>query len=247
MNDEYIYDSIPNLLFPKLQKSFGASVFLNDTKIYCSETFINQSETTRLKIIQGNFVNSEWKFKDDFPFNSNEYSVAHPTFTSSGDTIYFASDMAGGFGGMDLYYSILNNGNWSKPVNLGSEVNTEGHEVFPFFHQSTNKLYFSSDGQFPNRGGLDIYYTSIEFENRNVIHLDVPLNSRSNDHGLTLNEAGTFGYLSSDRAGGVGQDDIYSFRVRQVNYQIMVVDEETLAPIENALIEVVLSPNSRFF
>ena len=244
-NYEYLYDTL-NLFFSEKENNIGSFVFLNESQVYSTQMIIKENEFTRLKIIEGNLVNNEWEFKDDFPYNSDKHSVAHPTFTSSGDTIYFASDMPGGFGGMDLYYSILNNGNWSKPINLGEIVNTEGHEVFPFYHSSTNKLYFSSDGQFPNKGGLDIYSTKIGYVNKDVVHLGSPLNTSSDDHGLTLNEAGTFGYFSSDRAGGIGQDDIYSFRVRQVNYQIIVADAMTLEPIENAKIEIVLSSNSHY-
>ena len=246
VNYEYIYDSTLSMFFPKMQKSIGASVFINHNEMYGTEIIERDDEPTRLKIVQGNLVKNEWQFKDDFPFNSDKYFVAHPTFTSSGDTIYFASDMPGGFGGMDLYYSILNNGNWSKPVSLGHTINTEGHEVFPFYHQSTNKLYFSSDGQMPTKGGLDIYCTRIGFGSQSVVHLDSPINTQDNDHGLILNEAGTFGYFSSNRAGGIGQDDIYAVRIRQVNFKITVADKETLALIENVTLTAPLSSNSNY-
>ena len=72
-------------------------------------------------------------------------------------TLIFSSDMPGGFGGMDLYSSTYEDAQWGPPINLGPRINTEGHEVFPFYHAASSKLYFASDGQV-GLGGLDIYY-----------------------------------------------------------------------------------------
>ncbi len=99
---------------------------------------------------------NEWQNLNGLPFNSDEYSVAHPTLTPDGKKIFFSSDMPGGFGGMDLYVSDQEGNRWGPPLNLGPSVNTEGNEVFPYFHKS-GKLYFASDGLI-GLGGLDIYY-----------------------------------------------------------------------------------------
>ncbi len=147
---------------------------------------------------------------ENFPYNSENYSLGHATLTSDGKRLYFVSDMPGGYGQTDIYYSDNNNGAWSKPVNLGPNINTEGRELFPYISDE-GILYFSSDGR-AGLGGLDIYYTdhtqnmSSEPEN-----LGYPLNSTYDDFGLTLNTNHKSGYISSNRIGGKGKDDIYYF------------------------------------
>lgn len=101
--------------------------------------------TIRLKIYEAEMQNGRWVTVDSLPFNSNEYSTAHPAVSADGMKLYFSSDMPGGYGGFDLYVSERTGSGWATPVNLGPEVNTEGDEVFPFHHGSGD-LYFSSDG-----------------------------------------------------------------------------------------------------
>ena len=92
-----------------------------------------------------------WVYESDFAYNSDAYSVTHPALSKNGDTLYFASDMPGGFGGIDVYYSILIQGSWTPPLNLGALINTLGDEQFPY-HDNT--LYLSSNGH-PGIGGFD--------------------------------------------------------------------------------------------
>ncbi len=177
---------------------------------------------------------NSWGSLEGMPFNSDEYSVAHPTLTPDGNTLYFSSDMPGGFGGMDLYKSERESGRWGPPINLGPQINTEAHEVFPYYEQD-GRLYFSSDGHV-GLGGLDIYYMD---DNGNgdfgtINNIGYPLNTISDDFGLIFNEAGTCGYFSSDRSGGAGRDDIYSFKKIAVPVEVFVYDEKTGDPIEGA-------------
>lgn len=191
--------------------------------------------TIRLKIFTANLEGEKWTEVQGLPFNSDEYSVAHPTLDIDGKTLYFSSDMPGGFGGMDLYYTILEDGQWSPPRNLGPRINTEGHEVFPYVH-SSGRLYFSSDGHV-GLGMLDLYYID---NNDGVwgppMNIGFPVNTPSDDFGLILNEEETFGYFSSNREGGVGRDDIYSFKYSVVKVEVLVYDENTNEPIENAAV-----------
>jgi outer membrane protein OmpA-like peptidoglycan-associated protein/tetratricopeptide (TPR) repeat protein len=148
-------------------------------------------------------------FVERFPYNSQSSSTAHGSLTPEGDVLYFASDMPGGYGGMDLYYSKKVNGQWEKPVNLGSEINTNGNEVFPFI-DANGVLYFSSDGHI-GYGGLDVY--SSERMNDvfgNVKNLYAPINSPYDDFGIYFFKPGRDGYLTSNRPGGAGEDDIYT-------------------------------------
>jgi len=175
-----------------------------------------------------------WTEMEGMPFNSDEYSVAHPTLTTDGTRMYFSSDMPGGFGGMDIYYTDRENGRWGPPMNLGPGINTEGNEIFPYYH-SNNILYFSSDGHI-GLGGLDIYSMEDKGDDTfgEVTNIGYPINTISDDFSITLNEDGTCGYFSSDREGGAGRDDIYSFKKMASPIEVLVVDAKTEEPIQGA-------------
>ncbi|MFZ4543051.1 MAG: OmpA family protein [Saprospiraceae bacterium] len=175
-----------------------------------------------------------WTEVAELPFNSDEYNVAHPAISPDGNKIYFSSNMPGGFGGMDLYVSEKDGGKWGPPVNLGPRINTEGLEVFPYVDKS-GKLFFSSDGHI-GLGGLDIYYMDPKENSEwgEVINAGFPLNSKHDDFGVSTVEDGKFGYFSSDRPGGSGRDDIYSFHKMSVPATIFVFDAFTKLPVENA-------------
>ncbi len=204
-----------------------------------SEGKVGKSDdgTIKLKIYTAtNEGKKKWGDLAGLPFNSDEYSVAHPTLSLDGNRLYFSSDMPGGFGGMDLYYSDKESGNWGPPMNMGPEINTEGNEVFPYFHQS-GRLYFSSDGHV-GLGGLDIYFMDDKGEGAwgPIDNIGYPVNTSSDDFGIIFNEEGTCGHFSSDREGGAGRDDIYSLRKTASPLEVYVFDEETKEPIEGATV-----------
>jgi outer membrane protein OmpA-like peptidoglycan-associated protein len=148
-----------------------------------------------------------------FPFNSNTYSVAHPAFSEDGRDLFFSSDMPGGYGGKDLYVSHREGDTWGKPENLGPDVNTAKEEEFPYLRKD-GLLFFSSDGH-PGFGGLDIFSTKKSNKGKwtYVTNQGAPLNGPTDDFSIVFNENGSTGYFSSDRPGGKGNDDIYSFVV----------------------------------
>ncbi|NUO01715.1 MAG: OmpA family protein [Saprospiraceae bacterium] len=164
-----------------------------------------------LKIYEAHKGEFDWENVQELSFNSDKYTCMHPSLSADGKKLFFASDMSDGFGGMDIYFvERQNDGNWSRPINLGSEVNTPKNEVFPFFHES-GTLFFSSDGH-DGLGGLDLFL--IDLSKRvwgNPINLGEPFNSSKDDLGLVLNEDGVMGYFTSDREGGKGRDDIFVF------------------------------------
>ena len=167
------------------------------------KSFIN-----RMKIYTATLQGNKWKDIVPFQYNSKDYSVAHPWISDDGQKLFFTSDMQGGFGGMDLYVCIKEGEGWGKPQNLGSGINTPENEVFPYFRKGS--LYFSSDGH-SGYGGLDVFVSS-ESENwKDVTNLKSPLNSPKDDFGIFYVDDEN-GYFSSDREGGVGSDDIYSFK-----------------------------------
>lgn len=157
--------------------------------------------------------NGKWSELVAFPFNNKEYSVGHAALNAAGDVVYFASDMPGGYGGVDIYKSTKEkDGTWGKPVNLGIGVNTEGNEMFPFIHEN-GLLFFASDGH-PGLGGLDVFVSKYsEGYFTKVINLGVPINGSKDDFSLVLNHQQTSGYFASNREEGKGNDDIYSFKV----------------------------------
>lgn len=195
----------------------------------------------RLKVYGSKRTGDKWSDFEGLPFNSDEYSVAHPSLTADGTQLFFSSDMPGGFGGMDLYVSYLENGRWSPPVNLGPSINTEGHEVFPFIHED-GTLYFASDGH-TGLGGLDIFYANSTSGNFGApVNLGYPINTTSDDFGLILNSEKRHGYLSSNRPGGSGGDDIYSFSRSAVLAEVLVYDKLTGDPIEGATVATGYAP-----
>ena len=143
----------------------------------------------------------------DFPFNKPEYNIVDPSISEEGTTLYFASDMPGGFGGFDIYRSYLKRGVWTTPENLGPSVNSTGMERYPFIYQG-NRLYFSSDAH-SSMGGLDVFL-SIEKDSTwtKPEPLDIPINSTSDDFAFVADSGLATGYFSTNR---VGSDDIFSF------------------------------------
>ena len=108
-----------------------------------------------LKIFMSSFDGKDWSKPENFPYNSDVYSIGHPALSPDNKSLYFISDMPGGYGETDIYKSELVDGQWSKPENMGSTINTEGKEMFPYVDKE-GVLYFSSDGR-PGMAGLDIY------------------------------------------------------------------------------------------
>ncbi|MFK8055959.1 MAG: OmpA family protein [Saprospiraceae bacterium] len=174
----------------------------------------DKSGIMRLNIYESVYADGEWSEAEELPWNTDDYEEAHPTLSDDGQTLYFSSNRPGGFGGMDLYMSQFKKGKWQKPVNLGEEVNTKGTDASPFIHPD-GSLYFASDGK-GGRGGLDIFVmkpTSAGFDApRNI---GTPFNSKKDDFGYILNKDKTYGYFTSARQGGAGQDDIYSFVINE--------------------------------
>lgn len=198
----------------------SSTVFTKDGKtIYFTRNnfkegdFVRDSEgISRLKIFRSFYLNGFWSTPEELPFSSNEYSVAHPSLNTDETRLYFASDMPGSLGNSDIFYvDILEDGSFGEPVNLGPAINTEARETFPFVSAS-DVLYFASDGH-PGLGGLDIFAAKkLEDESIKVLNVGKPMNSEMDDFGLIINEEQQNGYLTSNRDGGRGSDDIYGFR-----------------------------------
>jgi outer membrane protein OmpA-like peptidoglycan-associated protein/tetratricopeptide (TPR) repeat protein len=175
--------------------------------------FNQKKGVSRLKLFMAEFENNDWRKIRELPFNSNDYSCMHPTITIDDKIVYFASDMPGGYGGTDIWMTRYNNGEWSKPVNLGATVNTRGNELYPFVDERGN-LYLSTDGH-PGLGDLDIFFVAMNTATglpANIVrNLGAPINSEKDDFGIITDSERKTGYFSSNRKKGGTDDDIYKF------------------------------------
>lgn len=153
--------------------------------------------------------NGKWSEPKVVAFNTKEFSFGHPSLTPDGKTMYFASDMPGGKGGVDIYKVERNGDTWSVPENLKA-INTEGNEMFPFYHKD-GILFFSSNG-LPGLGGLDVFAVKLRngLPTGNAQNAGYPLNDNQDDFALIIDDNQKTGYFSSNREGGKGDDDIYS-------------------------------------
>ena len=213
-----------------------STIFFTRNNYAKGKTGADDAGIIRLKIYTAKKKGNGFGTEESLPFNSDEYSNAHPAVTADGTKLYFASDMPGGFGGMDLYVSELENGRWGPPMNLGPGINTEGNELFPFIH-SSGRLYFSSDGHL-GLGGIDNFYVDSRGDGQWTApeNPGAPINTVDDDFGMMLNDEGTCGFFSSDRQGGSGRDDIYSFTKTATPVKIYVFDEVTKEAIANATV-----------
>jgi len=184
----------------------GKTVYYTQVAALRKRKFINQAKIFYCTSDDG----KKWSKPQPFPYNSDDYSVMDPAISPDGQWLYFASTMPGGYGGSDLYVCQKTADGWSKPLNLGAEVNTPGNEGFPYV-RSDGTLFFSSDRHF-NYGGLDIFSCQrIENMWTDVENLGPDINSSTDDFGICFNKNNRTGFFSSNRKGGLGNDDIYSF------------------------------------
>ncbi len=171
----------------------------------------NKDGVRCIRLYEGKYEKGEWVEQKALSFNSDNYSCGHPCLSADGNTVYFASDMPGGYGKTDIYKSTRNSsGNWSRPQNLGDNINTEGDEMFPFMHAS-GLFFFSSNGR-PGMGDLDIF-AAMSFEEffSKAQNVGTPANSTKDDFAIILDADKKKGFLSSNRDGGKGNDDVYGF------------------------------------
>jgi len=168
--------------------------------------------TNFLEIYSAKYQNGKWVDVKPFQYNKpTEYSIGHPAISPDGKVLYFVSNMPGGYGKTDIYYSTKQaDGTWGQPTNAGAEINTDGEESYPHL-DSTGTLYFASDGHL-GMGGLDIFSAVGSKDNwEQPVNLKYPINSSKDDFSVFFTDPGKSGYFSSNRDGGKGEDDIYYF------------------------------------
>ena len=193
--------------------SDGNTVFFTRSNYYKRKMDVNEKMENNLKIFKATLIDGKWKNLEELPFNSDDYSVAHPTLSPDEKTLYFASNMPGTIGQSDIYrVSINEDGTYGTPENLGKVINTEGRETFPYITEK-NELYYASDGH-PGLGGMDVFVSKARQDGsfKEVLNVGEPLNSPKDDFGLLINTVSKIGYVTSNRDGGLGGDDIYKVK-----------------------------------
>lgn len=193
----------------------GMELYFTRNNFHAGHSTLGENGFNNLQIFVRQREGEGWSREKAFVHNHADRSVGHPALGPDGNTLYFTSDMPGGRGGKDIYKCERSNGGaWGEPVNLGTTVNTEGDEMFPYVARD-GRFYFASDGHL-GLGGLDLFRCEIGPNGfTEPQNLNAPVNSPSDDLGLCLDVTGTRGYLTSDRPGGAGGDDIYTFVVEE--------------------------------
>ena len=213
------------------------------TMYYGSESF-NEKEYTKDKakkskfgkiyLYKATFEGGQWTNSKPLPFNNAAYDVRNPSLSKDGKTLYFSSNMPGGFGAEDVWKVTINGDTYGKPENLGSKINTEANESFPFITED-NILYFSSNGK-EGFGGLDVFKIDLNKASE-VINIGAPINTEKDDFSFTYNTNKKVGFFSSNRT---GNDDIYKADpVCAVQAIAVVKDAKTGTIIEQAKVVLV--------
>lgn len=195
-----------------------------------------------LHLFKATKSDDKWENVEGFSINSKNYSLKNPSVSPDGKMLYFASDMPGGYGLFDIYKANINSdGTLGEPINLGQKVNTEGQEMFPYI-SSNNTLYFSSNGHL-GLGGLDVFYTKeIDGKMAPIRNVGIPINGNADDFAFSIDEETEEGFVSSNRDGGIGSDDIYAIKKLQPLCDVLisglVKDANTDSPINAATVNL---------
>ena len=220
----------------------GKRMYFDSNDYYNGKFKKSSKGINEIKLFYAENIDGNWKGIKSAHFNSSEYSTGHPALSPDGNTLYFSSTKPGGKGGSDIYKVAVNkDGSLGTPQPVGGNVNTEGNEVFPFI-DSNGTLYFSSDGH-QGLGGLDVFYAEAKGDGfGEVRNLGKGVNSEADDFAIKFNPETQEGYVSSNRKGGKGGDDIYKIKqlepLCEVAITVQVLDENTKKPISGARVDL---------
>lgn len=232
--------------FPKSQNTYhnATPVFADAETVYFSANIVKSwggldndaKGTNNLQLLRGKIKDGKLE-TESLPFNNKDYSVAQPAI--SGKWLYFVSNMPGGYGETDIYkVEIKPDGTFGAPQNLGPTINTPHKEMFPFVHGDV--LYFASEGHY-GLGGLDIFKSNITGTGfTEPQNMGLPVNSNRDDFALIISADGSYGYFSSNRDGGKGDDDIYYVtKVKDCQQLVMgkVLAKESRQPVKGAIVK----------
>ncbi len=215
--------SVPVPLDDNINSEFedGTPVLNQDySRMYFTRCIVNKNKNYGCQIYTATSQGETWSEAEALKILEDSVVVAHPAISDDELTLYFVSDMAGGIGGKDIWKVTRSNegDEWSKPENMGPEINTVDDEMFPYIHPD-GTLYFSSNGRI-GLGGLDIYMAKEnEDESWKVENMKYPINSSADDFGVVFEKEMERGFFSSSRKGR-GNDDIYSFVLPPLKFNV---------------------------
>lgn len=214
-----------------------------DRNDYFEGDYDKSSEgVNQINLYYAELIDGQWRGVQSVPWNSDEYSVQHPSLSPDGNTLYFSSDMPGGQGMSDIYkVSVNQDGSFGTPMNLGAGINTEGREGFPSV-DTNGTLYFSSDGHM-GIGMLDVFKAEAAGNGfGEVKNMGKGVNSGDDDFAFVFNPATMTGFVSSNREGGKGSDDIYAVKeleiACEIKINVTVLNEYTDGPISGARLDL---------
>ena len=212
-------------------------------EIYFTRCEVGKREKKGCKIMSATKNGNSWSDPKDLGILPDTVVAAHPAISPDGLTLYFVSDISGGFGGKDIWYVTRNSKSdtWSKPKNAGPDINTSGNEEFPFVRDD-GTLYFASDGLI-GMGGLDIFKAVAQPDGTWIIqNMKAPINSSADDFGITFQDGSEAGIFSSTRKGRT-RDDLYSFELPPLEFNVtgLVKDEKTGLAIPGSVVQLIAS------
>jgi hypothetical protein len=205
--------SIPKPLSKGLNSKYhegSASLSANEKFIYFSRNkgHVDLNGQAQLHIYISRYNNRKWDKPELFQYASDDYSTGHPSISKDGKTLFFISNMPGGYGGTDIYYCKKQGFSWGPPINLGPSINTSDNEMFPYINEDNN-LYFASSGHI-GFGGLDIFKSTFEQNHWSYpVNIGYPFNSNKDDFAYIYDRKKDTGYFSSNRN---LSDDIFEFQ-----------------------------------
>jgi len=216
----------------------GASLTGDYNALYFTRCEVDKKEKLGCKIFVANREGDNWAKAKALNFAPDSVVIAHPAISDDGLTLLFVSDMAGGYGMHDIWKVTRpsTSAEWGKPENMGSDINTPGNEMFPYLHPD-GTLYFSSDYHL-GMGGLDIFRAKPEGTGYAVENMRYPINSTSDDFGITFEKEREQGFFSSSRD---GVDNIYYFVLPPLKFSVegTIIDEKTEQPLQEAIVKLV--------
>jgi outer membrane protein OmpA-like peptidoglycan-associated protein/tetratricopeptide (TPR) repeat protein len=216
------------------------------TMVFAKANSGKKKGTYDVNLYSSRLRNGTWTEPKQLNINKLNSFDSSPAFSRDGKMLYFASNRPGGLGGTDIYSARKSaRGRYSKVKNLGSTINTAGNEMFPYISDDGH-MYFSSDGH-PGFGGLDLFYAKRSNGKTTIENLGMPVNSNADDFGMYLFKPDR-GFFTSNRQGGHGDDDIYTFvnedpDLKIVNYFLRGIsmthnDQDSLVILPKTKVEI---------
>jgi len=237
--------STPSPILPPINTEFnegGSTVNRKMNNLYFTRCGALKNKEAKCQLFIATKQGTSWAKEVSLPFNIDSFAFGHPTISTDEQTLYFASDMPGGYGGKDIWMSTYDKKikGFGKPKNMGASINTQGDEMYPYVSED-GSLYFASNGLI-GMGGLDIFKAVKKGEKwSDVSNMKAPINSAGDDFAIIFEGKKDKGYFTSNREGGKGSDDIYSFMMPPLVFSLegVVTDCKYHIPVENVTMRLV--------